>query len=156
MDSMLLAAEVRSPSVDATGAGSVQLYAQATRFEALLRAPPTSPAPLQGGPSTSALPSIAFGDRYTDEVAPERSTARAVVLPDEVSKLGQSLSDEMRQLRSKFDSSSKNITDPYLLELRDQVNAVVQYQDAITRLAVTMKSVELSVQSCNQLFKMQG
>jgi hypothetical protein len=154
MESALLAAGLQGASADA---GATHLSAQATRFESLMQQPAAG-APGASYAGASGVPSpVIGGDRYTDEVAPPaKSSERGVALSDEITKLGQDLSDEMRTFKSKFDLGSKKITDPYLLEVYDQIKAAVDYQHSITKLTVTMKSVELSVQSCSQLFKMQG
>jgi hypothetical protein len=154
MESALLVAGLQGASADA---GATRLAAQGTRFESLMQQPAAG-APGASYAGAPGVPSpVIGGDRYTDEVAPPaKSSERGVALPDEIAKLGQDLSDEMRTFKSRFDSGSKKVTDPYLLEVLDQIKAAVDYQHSITKLTVTMKSVELSVQSCSQLFKMQG
>jgi hypothetical protein len=156
MESNPLAGALQPGSGNASGAGSHQLSAQAGRFEALLQQSPAPASPLAAGQPSEKLSSIEFGDRYADEVAPQQSGLRPVTIPNDFVSFGQSISDEMRALQTKFDSSSKKITDPYLLELREEVKAAVQFQDMNARLRAAMKGVELSVQSFSQLFKMQG
>lgn len=156
MDSTLLTVAMRSGSETAIGAGSHQLSAQAGRFEALLQqSQGSAPSSIASQPPDK-LPSIEVGDRYTDEMAPEQSGFRPAALPTDLVSFGQNISDEMRALQVKFDSSSKNITDPYLLEVREGIKAAVQFQDMSAKLRAAMKGVELSVQSFSQLFKMQG
>jgi hypothetical protein len=156
MDSTSLTVAMRNGLDTATGAGSHQLLAQASRFAALVQQPqgaaPSQPTNQQAG----ALAPFEVGDRYTDEVAPEQSGLRPVTLPTDIVKFGQDISDEMRAVQERFDSKTVKITDPYLLEVREGIKAAVQYQDMNARLRATMKAVELSAQGFSQLFKMQG
>jgi hypothetical protein len=156
MNANTLAGALRDGSVNASGAGSHSLVAQAGRFEALLQQPQgAAPSRLAGQtPQQPAL--VQSGDSYTDEVAPQKGEFRPVAIPAEAVKFGQNFSDEMRALQTRFDSSSKTITDPYLLEVREGIKAAVQFQDMNARLRATMKAVELSAQGFSQLFKMQG
>jgi hypothetical protein len=156
MDSTSMIVALRNSPDAATSAGSHQLLAQAHRFAALLQ-PPQSTTPSQAtNQSAGSLASVEAGDRYTDEVAPVQGGSRPVTLPTDVLKFGQGISDEMRAVQVRFDSSTRKITDPYLLEVSEGIKAAVQFQDMSARLRTTMKAVELSSQGFSQLFKMQG
>lgn len=142
MESILVATSVHGTLAEKPTGGSIAYAPHVQQFEALMQ-------------QTFAKPQEPF-DRYTDEVAPLRNVERAVTLPDEIGKLGQNLSHQFGDRHKKFDETARKITDPYLLEVRDQIRDVVDFQRNITTLSITFKSIELSVQSCSQLFKMQG
>jgi hypothetical protein len=123
---------------------------QTQRFEALLQPSSTSPA-------TSWSSQV--GDQYVDEVAsPVASSSRAVTMPAELMSLGRTLSDELKahKLEASVLFDDRQPSSPFIERYRAQLDALTKLQDSMTQYTLVMKGIELSSQSAQQLFKMQG
>ena len=97
------------------------------------------------------------GDRYVDEVAAVSSAARGVSMSPEVAAVGKSLSEALQMAKvGPTKLSEMKVTDPHIAQLRDGMLDALKFQGSMVQLNLTMKSVELSAQGFQALYKMQG
>lgn len=123
------------------GTGGIQPTNQSQKFEALMQHQP-------GG---------RFSDVYTDEVAAPSTAARGVMLSPEIAAAGKALSDNLKVAMSAPAKLSETpVTDPDIAVLRAGLTDYLHFQGSMVQFSMTMKSVELSVQGFQSIYKMQG
>jgi hypothetical protein len=137
-----LGGTLASPSPNRVGLGP--------RFEALLNQPPTQ---------SNRNAANGFADQYVDDLAPPVvSSSRPMAMPAEWVSSGQKFIDDFKAQRLEthklFEQSQS--PSPVMKRYRAQLDALVKIQDSLTQYSLVMKGIELSSQSAQQLFKMQG
>jgi hypothetical protein len=149
MEVSLFAAGAPASPGQSSGGASPHLLGQPQRFEALLQQPPTEQVAGQGS---------GFRDRYVDDlVAPASASSRPVTLSSEWLSFGQEFSDDFKTQRLEvsklFDQQASS---PFMKRYQAQLDALLKVQESLTQYTLVMKGIELSSQSAQQLFKMQG
>jgi hypothetical protein len=124
------------------------------RFQALMQQTPppnTAPQTMVGAAERSVV------DRYTDEVPSASLGPRGVTLSPEVEAVGKSLSDTLKMaITGPPKLTEMKVADPHLAQLRDGMLDALKFQGSMVHLNLTMKSIELSAQGFQALYKMQG
>jgi hypothetical protein len=155
MESKLLGEALSAASGAAKDAAAGPAGASVQRFQALMQ--PTSPALNIAQPTTVNAAERSVVDRYTDEVPTASSGQRGATLPPEVEAVGKGLSDAMKlAITGPTKLTAMNVTDPHLAQFRDGILDTLRFQGSMVHLNLTMKSIELSAQGFQALYKMQG
>ena len=149
MESNLMGAALTGALGAGKDAGAGPTAANVQSFQALMQQP-----------SATATPSAGYspaGDRYVDEVPADTSAARGVSMSPEVAAVGKSLSEALQMAKvGPTKLSEMKVTDPHIAQLRDGMLDALKFQGSMVQLNLTMKSVELSAQGFQALYKMQG
>jgi hypothetical protein len=155
MESKLLGEALAAASGAAKDTAAGPAGAGVQRFQQLMQ--PTSPTPNAAQPTTVNAAERSGVDRYTDEVPATSPGQRGATLPPEVEAVGKSLSDTLKMATTGPPKLTEmKITDPHLAQLRDGMLDALKFQGSMVHLNLTMKSVELSAQGFQALYKMQG
>jgi hypothetical protein len=151
----LAAASGAAKDAAATPAGTGAAGAVVQRFQALMQQ--TSPAPNIAKPTAVNAAERSVVDRYTDEVPTASLGQRGASLPPELEAVGKGLSDTLKlAITGPAKLTEMKITDPHIAQLRDGMLDAIKFQGSMVHLNMTMKSVELSAQGFQALYKMQG
>jgi hypothetical protein len=155
MESKLLSETLAAASGAAKDTAAGPAGAVVQRFQELMQQ--TSPAPNAAQPTTVNEVERSGVDRYTDEVPTASLGQRGATLPPEVEAVGKSLSDTLKMaITGPSKLTEMKVADPHLAQFRDGMLDALKFQGSMVHLNLTMKSVELSAQGFQALYKMQG
>lgn len=150
MESKLMGAALTGALGASKDAAAGPTAANVQSFQALMQ----QPSPATASPSAGHF---VPGDRYVDEVAAVSSAERGVSMSPEVAAVGKSLSEALQMAKvGPTKLSQMKVTDPHIAQLRDGMLDALKFQGSMVQLNLTMKSVELSAQGFQTLYKMQG
>jgi hypothetical protein len=155
MESSLLTAPLSAAAGTGKDAATSAAGGGAQRFQELMRQ--TSPAPTtEQAPAVDAAGRPRF-DVYTDEVPTAAAGQRGASLPPELEAVGKGLSDTLKlAVTGPTTLRDMKLTDPYMAQFRDGMLDALKFQGSMVNVSLTMKSIELSAQSFQTLYKMQG
>jgi hypothetical protein len=147
MESTLMSAGLAGALGGPKNATTERALAQAPQFQTLMQQPQAAANTVPQAPD----------DRYVDTVPESVPSERPASLPNEVTELGKTMSEKLKMAMAGPDKLRQMpVADPYVAQMRAGLADVLQFQGSLMQFSLTMKSVELSTQGFQALYKMQG